>query len=332
MAASVRENGDRSARTSSSAHGPASKTNRPNERSTSAARVVPYSTYAAKAMPMRARRMARDRARMDFSVTRAGETPKDRRTAARQAFGVPAGQRGHRQRREAVGTEARRRDRCRRQGVQRIGTPHSSQRCRSGRGIQHQHMRGERAIGRQQLLRQAVAQDRRSHAADDIVPARPEQFAPGAIAQQRGQLGVRAAEQQAGFVEQRRRIARAIARIARRAPPADRTCTALSAALVRGKRSHASALNASCRLPSRVAISPRAAMARSYASARSRERATTKTSGRPSGSASPCSRARPLSVARSGQRPASSHLAKGARPGCRQPGAACAFSACRPAT
>ena len=90
MATSVRVNCVSSARTSSRAQGPASKTNIAKERSTSDARVVPYSTNAAKAMPRKARNRARGRARMDFSVTRAGGTPIDRQTTVRLNVRYPS--------------------------------------------------------------------------------------------------------------------------------------------------------------------------------------------------------------------------------------------------
>src|SRR6266536_2615035 len=66
---------------------------------------------------------------------------------------------------------------------------------------------------------------------------------------------------------------------------------ALSADLVRGKRSHASALQTSCRLPARVTISARSEIRVSYASADIRRDAdSTNVSARPSGSAREISR------------------------------------------
>ena len=66
-----------------------------------------------------------------------------------------------------------------------------------------------------------MAQNQRVHAADDFVAARPEEFAPRAFAQQCSQFGIRATQQQARFVEQRRRITRAV-------PCVGRPCTGRS--------------------------------------------------------------------------------------------------------
>ncbi len=101
-------------------------------------------------------------------------------------------------------------------------------------------------------------------------------------------------------------VAASRARTAMLRPPRARrgdAWIALSAALVRGNASHASALQTSCRLSGRVStISPRPRCGVSYASAdKRRGGGATNASGRPSGSASAASRAQAFSVAMSGQ-------------------------------
>ena len=61
-----------------------------------------------------------------------------------------------------------------------------------------------------------MPQDQRPKCGGNLVSANPEQFAPGAGTQKPFQARIRTGEQQAGLIEQRRGIARAIARIGRR--------------------------------------------------------------------------------------------------------------------
>ena len=93
------------------------------------------------------------------------------------------------------------------------------------------------------------------------------------------------------------------------------TCRALSAALVRGNASHASALKTSCVLPARIATMPCSAAARSKASA-PRACPSTKRIAAPDAEVIARSPAAALSAARSGSAPPPHQRRYGANAGC----------------